>query len=621
MARPASALSFSDLSEKEQAALEKVYGKQAKSGYSRNQIEFVRPLTSRESWFFGDGNFLDSSFVTQTIYKVSGTLLPLRFNRALNEIDQQYAVLRMNYCKADDRVFAVVQETRSNVKDAVVYQHLAEDREAAVDIAVKKAAESEFRRPMDLERDMLVHFFIYHTGKDEYAVIVTAAQIILDFLDVKALLRMAMGLPNQERKPLSPFFRGVHMEAKLRDYWLNLLSSPPKPLRLPGMVPDEKVRSYKQKVFRAALPVEILKQLSEGAQDSRLMMTTILATAWGFMLQFDGNIRDLCICLTVPELGASGKDDIWKPFNMFPVRLKTADGEKISDIVQRQFRQLLASRPYACFDWEGFGVLLGRKNPPFIHYLDFCDFLSEDKPFSSQNALPDGNVVGQRSWDFKSMKLSVYFHYSGNSPAVDMIYNENAFLPNTGERLASEFFLVLQRMLEQWEEPVEVFLGNLDQKLQDESRIMEARREESRARLRNAVSTIGLLQGSDTGTIQLIMQDAHIITYFEGDRIRGMEKGMLFVLNGQVARSIEDEEGWLHTLNMVRNGAWLNETVLLPERKARISAEVMSEQAQILEIPEETVNNLLVSHPKIWKNISEYALGQLETYQRLWARS
>ena len=65
------------------------------------------------------------------------------------------------------------------------------------------------------------------------------------------------------------------------------------------------------------------------------------------------------------------------------------------------------SKPYACFDWESFGNFLGGDGKPFNHFLDFYDFLSEEKPYSSQPAAPEGTVVSQHSWDAQSMKLSL----------------------------------------------------------------------------------------------------------------------------------------------------------------------------------------------------------------------
>ena len=77
---------FEKLPERAQVRLCAVYGPQPQSGYAAHRISYVRELTPFEMWFFGKGNFLSPSFLTQTLYKIKGTLSPIRFNRALREL-------------------------------------------------------------------------------------------------------------------------------------------------------------------------------------------------------------------------------------------------------------------------------------------------------------------------------------------------------------------------------------------------------------------------------------------------------------------------------------------------------------------------------------------------------
>ena len=110
---------FAKLPAAEQARLCAVYGPQPESGYAAYRIAYVRELTPYESWFFGSGNFLSPSFMTQTLYKLKGTLLPLRFNRALRDLDLQEDILRTNYCNVGDRMLAVVAKERKNSEPGV----------------------------------------------------------------------------------------------------------------------------------------------------------------------------------------------------------------------------------------------------------------------------------------------------------------------------------------------------------------------------------------------------------------------------------------------------------------------------------------------------------------------
>ena len=92
-------------------------------------------------------------------------------------------------------------------------------------------------------------------------------------------------------------------------------------------------------------------------------------------------------------------------------------------------------------------------------------------------------------------------------------------------------------------------------------------------------------------------------------------------MEGKLVRSIEDTEGWYCTLGIAKEGSWLNETVMLEERKATLSVEVLSERATIFAVPKAAMQKLLSQQPNLYKNIIAYVTKQLETFQRLWVQS
>ncbi|MBR5162545.1 MAG: hypothetical protein IKW79_00825, partial [Schwartzia sp.] len=225
------------------------------------------------------------------------------------------------------------------------------------------------------------------------------------------------------------------------------------------------------------------------------------------------------------------------------------------------------------------------------------------------------------SWDARSMKLSLYFRYGQENATVLFLYDEDSFEPEMGERYARAYRATLQHMLADRYATVASFRERLVERIQSEKKTVLAFREERTARLQNAVSSIPLLQGAASGLIQLFMKNATLVDYFEGDLIETMDEELLFVAEGKFVRSITDGEGWYRTLGVAKKGAWLNETAMLAERKAHLVAEVMSERAAVLAVPQVAMQNILAMHPALWKNITGYAIAQLETYQRLWVQS
>ena len=83
----------------------------------------------------------------------------------------------------------------------------------------------------------------------------------------------------------------------------------------------------------------------------------------------------------------------------------------------------------------------------------------------------------------------------------------------------------------------------------------------------------------------------------------------------------QDSEGWFRTLNIAKEGAWLNETVMLDAPKVALAAEVLSERATILAVPKAAMKNIISIYPGLWQNITTHVITQLENFQKLWAQS
>jgi CRP-like cAMP-binding protein len=142
--------------------------------------------------------------------------------------------------------------------------------------------------------------------------------------------------------------------------------------------------------------------------------------------------------------------------------------------------------------------------------------------------------------------------------------------------------------------------------------------EQDRARAQQLMYGIAILQGVEG--MKLFEQVANFVTLFEGDRLteRVLKDNLVFVGEGRLARSIENNDGWYETLDVVKDGSWVNESVMLPGSKIRLSVEVLTEQATIILLPLRKMNSLLEGNLKLWQNIFLHVLRQMEKYQKLW---
>ena len=84
---------------------------------------------------------------------------------------------------------------------------------------------------------------------------------------------------------------------------------------------------------------------------------------------------------------------------------------------------------------------------------------------------------------------------------------------------------------------------------------------------------------------------------------------------------MENSEGWYNALDIKKENCWLNELIFLDEKKARVSVEVLTEQAKFLLIPLSSVQAVMSRHPGFAMSMLKYTARQLEKYQRLWVQS
>ena len=178
--------------------------------------------------------------------------------------------------------------------------------------------------------------------------------------------------------------------------------------------------------------------------------------------------------------------------------------------------------------------------------------------------------------------------------------------------------MIIQQMILDWNLPYENFMARLTERLQFEPSSIE----NDAKYLRQFISQLSLLQGRE-GTLQTLLKMAKLTTYFEGDRISAseMENKLIFVAEGKLVRSLDAGDGWYNTLDIVKENSWINETVLLPKHKAKMSAEVLTEKAVLMTIPLEDMQKFLKTEFGIENKILMHVLAEMEKYQRLWINS
>ncbi len=615
---------FNDLPAEEQTELVRVYGPQAKSaaGYSARKIKAIYELSTDEKCFFEGQNFISPHFFVQTLYKLRGEITPLRFHLGLRELARQSEALRTNYCQVGTRTLRIVLEERPLQSDGsieVLFFNLKNQSPEKIGESLGKYMEADMRREIDIARSPLIRFAVFHTAADEYAVHVTISQLIANYFDITQFFRFVMGKdaslpPASLQKPATLTDRSRPVKGPAREYWEKVLAEAPSLPPLPYS--RDSHDDYQQQSYRLAFPAALTDSVLDKARGERKMLMAILQTAWSFMLQGINQTPTAAFCLLPPKNAADA-------FNLLPVLSRYSNDKLVQQIALRQLQNMMSAPLYDLCDGNPLRQLNGRPETVFDHFLSFYDFLVEDGIYAKAKASPQGQVVAQNSWDARGMKLGVYFHYRAQSLSATFLYDEKRFQPGGVAQLARLYQETMLQAMTDWDKTFSFFRNRLADRLKGETLHQPVSKADDTERRQQISVRLPLLRDCPENTAHLFNRALRQWTLFEGDLISRtiMEKHALFVAEGHLARSLDAGDGWYNPLDIIKPGGWVNETILLPERKVSLVAEVLSEKALLLTIPLEPLQNLLQTSPELARNIIWHALAQMEKYQRLWSQS
>ena len=599
-----------DLTHDEKNVLESIYGRQ--SGYNPNKIEAIKDLNAQEKKFFAGKHFVSPNFFVQTLYKVRGTVSPIKFNLAVNRMLKNNENFRSNFCNVGSRTVKVIFPAMTT-KPEIIFRNLIQNDPDELDDEFRKIMEADMRRDCDIRHDLLIRFAVYKTADEEFAVLVTLAQIIADNFDSEQFFANVLEIPVESKpKTVLEDLPPKNQDA-IRDYWAKILDKAPPADVLP--YEKENLGAYRQKSFLTTIPADILSDLRGHAQSNRMMLTAILQSAWGFMLQLKNKRRDCLFC----QILSTGGDSL----NVIPVRLTSDNNFTVEQLVRGQFRQLVISQPYSCVDWTTLEELIGRGRKLFDHFLSFKEFQSSELNYIETPAESSGKIISRNSWDAQGMKLGVYFRYSEKNLSISFLYDEKKFQSSGVERLCAQYELILKQMLVDWNAKFSELREHLNKRIDVQNQFEITSREEKRKKIRNFISQLPILQGRYEGTIGLFENQAEIITRYEGDRISGdlLKKYFIFVANGKLVRNVDTGDGWYNPLDVVAKNSFVNPTNLLDKQRLILSAEVLTEQTELLIIPRDVLIEASRDNSEIALSLMNFALTQMERYQILWLQS
>ncbi len=324
------------------------YGRQpSDSGYSLYQIQYVRELTEHEKYLFTSKSFVSPQFLTQALYKIKGRLTPLRFNRLLREAVDRSDVLRLNYCFMGEETVAVVFQKRRQLPQ-VIYRNISSMKAEVQEQTIQQIMEADMREGFDLQGGNLIRFVVLHTGRDEYAILVTAAQLIMNRIDLMSFWDGIEDLDalHSFQQPAASSDEAAprsNMKSAIRDYWMKVMDKLPDPPEVPYQAKSHNGQS-KCRTYRTSIAVDIMSDIRKLTKNNKMMLKAILQTAWGILLQEYNHRMDVFFCLLVADRKEQTEPSSGS-FHVMPVRCRIEKEMTVQQLVNQQFQQAMVSRP------------------------------------------------------------------------------------------------------------------------------------------------------------------------------------------------------------------------------------------------------------------------------------
>lgn len=574
--------------------------------YRGSVVEAIEPLAADEHRLFSDGEPALNIHL-QTLYKCKGDLEPPRLIEAIRDMTEREEALRTNYCLLNGEMRRVILSRRKDTPD-IICQDLSHMMPKEQDTALERIMDGDMLLEFDLQQGYLFRLSSFRTGEAEYAVLVTVSPLIASRFDMGAVFRQLResgsedASPSQTalREPSSPRKQSMFPEGEVPDALL-----PPLP-DLPYERPPH--GDYQQTVYRKRLPGNIISGLKKLSSENREVLMAALETAWGLLLLDNGTEEDTCF----PLLLSSSQNT--SDFYTILARIHRDSDISVDHTVAEQAAQI------------GKSFKTGRISPIGLssgHFVSFYDFLRAGKPFSESPALPVGTVIARNLWFARGVTLGAYFRWVESSVVLTFLYDKSRFKPYGIELIAQKYLRMLQQMLFDWKQPLSSFARSTLPDADSQKAKLPFSSESTWKGLHNMIAGLGLFREVPPETLYRDITSPRNVACFMGDIIprKEIEENFIFLVQGNAVRSIDSGDGSFNYLDYCSPDAWLNESVLLPGRMAaKLSIEIMSEDATLLYIPAPEMNRLMNDAPHVMRRMLVHAIAEMEKYQKLWGQ-
>ena len=613
--------SVGELAAEEKQRLFAIYG---------TQVEDIEPLSEEERDVFLKRGLISPNMFTQSLYKVtckqgdvdgryqilsrtleaSGEILspqkhgnyviePQSFKQHAKNLMKMCPALRSNFYKSiSGEIWRVVLvEKPLPLHFGVIDAEFPEE----VEEKIGHIMEADRREGFDLERGTLVRASVFRLKKNEFAVLLSGLRLVTTRVDVSLWFHWLKPLWNTE--PIQKPPKNLVDSSK---YWKELVKGAFLNSKLLGQKSSE---SFVSKSSILRIGKRGTSQIAEKIpKENRNFWIALLGTAWGILLhQYNGS-KDLAYPIIMPDLGASLRSaSKVLDYQIFPMRLTCQmTGVTVRDLIKKQMVQLLQSASMGSFPVQ---------NGPRV-YISFQSFWAETVPYTELSDEVGFQRAAIHAIDMELGDFVLYFRFNGAMIKLEAIYNANAVSWEAAEKILAHYGMVIQAMLEGWNQDIQDLNSVLRGRLADvvsrtiptDFQVVSMLRKTA---FLSDLEDASLLEIVFASKVDCFMQEETILQ--EG----AVQDNLCILLQGKAVCWQVNLDGWPSPVKGLRAGDVVSYDVAL-EGNSLIGATAMEDYTLVFFLPMEDFRRILERNGKLAWKFSQALAKEMCRYRKLW---
>jgi hypothetical protein len=325
-----------------------------------------------------------------------------------------------------------------------------------------------YERPFDLNRGPVWRLTQFRRNQGDAFLLIVGHHLALDLWSINVLmddLRVAYeaertGQTARFEAPTADYSKFItEQRSSLRSaehdagwrFWSEQLSGIPPAIDLPTDRPRRALPTYRGSSYCFTLSAETTAALTEFAKrEGKTLYATLLA-AWSLLLQKYGGASDLVVGTPVSNRSGAFARTVGCAINFLPLRVRIAESENFSELLDRVFQTVLTSLTHQDFP---FGVLTSRLNLPrdrgrsALTQLGFCLEGSQLQGHAVGNTEPKATPLMFLAQQEGQVELYLEMAERLGVLHGALRYDTDIFDHETAERLITGFQSLLASILE-----------------------------------------------------------------------------------------------------------------------------------------------------------------------------